>query len=257
MSSTLEMPKIETVILRCLDPRAQGLYYCNVLGMNDFGDGTVGYGALEARLLFVQADRQYVPTTQDLYWKIALAVPNIEMACQQLSERGVNIGTPRQFEDVGYLAHFTDPEGFTIELIEHWFEGQRQQEPINPNIIGGDIHLNLLTLRCNNIESVLEMPEIQKMTPLSIQPVESRGFTLHFFAFTDDVPPSADLYALENRTWLYQRRYTALEIQHVPDSANIITAKQGDAGYAGTVITGVRNPSQNNDLLINAVSLKD
>lgn len=245
------MPKIETIILRCRNPDAQRTFYCDVLGMKDFGDGKIGYdNALEARLLFLPAEYKYTPTDQDLYWKIALAVSNIEMACQQLTERGVNVGTPGQFEDIGYLAHFTDPEGFKIELIEHSFKDQRQDEKTDLSIIGGDIHLNLLTLRSNDIQSILDSPVLQEMTPLSIQPVDRYGFTLHFFAFTDDSPPSTDLYAVENRTWVYQRRYTVLEVQHVHDLENIRTSGQNDAGYEGAVFSGVSNIQSNNPLLI-------
>lgn len=53
------------------------------------------------------------------------------------------------------------------------------------------------------------------MTPLSVQPVQPYGFTLYFYAFTDEVPPNPDLEAVENRTWVYQRPYSVLEIQHV------------------------------------------
>lgn len=245
------MPKIETVLLGSCDPSAQRRFYCDVLGMKDFEDGTVGYSKEEARLSFPKATSGYEPKANDLYWKIALAVPNIELACQQLADRGVAVGPPRQFQQIGYLAHFTDPEGFTIELIEHWFQGRRPDEPVDPDLLGGGAHFNLLTLRAARIEPVIEACAKWGMTPLAIQPVESHGFTLYFFAFTSDVPPSSDLYAVENREWLYQRKYTVLEVQHLHDANAISPPIQGDAGYAGALFSGFPDKIRNDDLLIN------
>ena len=244
------MPKIESLILRSLNPSAQRRYYCDILGMTEFEDGTVGYTDREARLSFVQADRDYAPTPTDLYWKIAIAVPNIELAHHQLTARGVSVGPPRQFEDIGYLAHFTDPEGFTIELIEHWFLGERKEDYADSALLGGGAHLNLLTLRCNSITDIVATFEQWNMTPLSIQPVKEHNFTLHFFAFTDERPPSEDLYAIENRTWLYRRPYTVLEIQHLPSATNIRKPEYGCAGYERIEISGLTNTVQNDDLLI-------
>lgn len=158
---------------------------------------------------------------------------------------------PRQFQDVGFLAHFSDPEGFTIELIEHWFQGNRQAEEIQDDALGGGAHFNLLTLRTADIEMVQKACANWHMTPLSIQPVESRGFTLYFYAFTSDVPPSSDLYAVENREWLYQRKYTVLEVQHIHDAATMAPTPVGSAGYAGTVFSGEAGRIHNAELMIN------
>ncbi len=241
------MPKIEAVILRCLDPQSQREFYCSVLGMTEFPDHSVGYGESEARLHFVPATQGYDPSSNDLYWKIAIAIPNIELASQQLIERGVVVGNPHQFRDIGFLAHFTDPEGFTVELIEHWFEGHRQEEVTDPRLLGGGAHLNLLTLRTGNIERVIETCEGWGMRLLSIQPVVEHGFTLYFYAFTDDCPPSSDLYSVENRPWLYQRRYTVLEIQHVHDAASMNKASKMAGGYAGAVLSDLPEGCSTND----------
>ena len=232
------MSKIESLVLRTCDPEAQCRFYCDILGMDELCDGTVGYGGEEAKIRFLKAEGRYDPKPDDVYWKIALAVPDIELACQQLTARGVDVGKPRQFQDVGFLAHFTDPEGFTIELIEHWFQGNRQAEEIGDDALGGGAHFNLLTLRTADIEMVQKACANWHMTPLSIQPVESHGFTLYFYAFTSDVPPSSDLYAVENREWLYQRKYTVLEVQHIHDATTMALTPVGNAGYAGTEFSG-------------------
>ncbi len=90
------------------------MFYIDILGMVGRDDGTIGYGEKEAGLIFEPADEPYQPSIQDVYWEIALAVPNIELACDQSLSKGVQVGAARQFQDIGYLAHFQDPEGFTI-----------------------------------------------------------------------------------------------------------------------------------------------
>ena len=247
------MPKIETVILRSYRPDQQRRFYSDILGMNCYEDGTVGYGEEEARLSFPQAGSNYVSRPNDLYWKIALAVPNIELACQQLTEFGIEVGPPRQFEDVGYLAHFVDPEGFTIELIEHYFKGNRPDKAGNSNLLGGGAHLNLLTLRTVNIEKVIETCQGWGMKMLCIQPLESYGFTLYFFAFTVDNPPSPDLRAVINREWLYQRRYTILEVQHLHNAESVLQPTDNDAAYAGTIFSGLTIDSDENELVIGLI----
>ncbi len=245
------MSKIETLVLRACDPEAQCRFYRDILGMDELCDETVGYGGEEAKIRFSKAEGPYDPKPDDVYWKIALAVPDIELACRQLTARGVDIGKPRQFQDVGFLAHFSDPEGFTIELIEHWFKGNRQAEEIEDGALGGGAHFNLLTLRTADIAMVQRACASWRMTPLSIQPVESHGFTLHFYAFTSHAPPSPDLYAVENREWLYQRKYTVLEVQHVHAAATMALTPVGNAGYAGTVFSGEAGRIHNRELMIN------
>ena len=56
------------------------------------------------------------------------------------------------------------------------------------------------------------------MKLLSIQQVEAYGFTLYFLAFTDETPPNEDLNSIEIREWLWQRPYTTIELQHIPDA---------------------------------------
>ena len=238
------MPKIETIILRCIDPAAQQKFYVDVLGMTAFDDGSVGYDDPNAHLKFIKSEKPYVGSPQDLYWKIAIALPNIELACKQLRAKGVDIGTPTQFQDIGYLAHFTDPEGFTVELIEHAFEGQRTEIVIDTKRLGGGPHLNLLTLRTDNIHASKMACEDLGMTPLAIQRVQPDRFLLYFYGFTDDTPPAADLTAVENRPWLYQRPYTVLEIQNYLTPTAILPPNVKQAGYGGMAISGLHETDE-------------
>ena len=198
----------------------------------------MSYGPAQAGVTFEKAAQPYQTSARDIYWKIALAVAKIELAHEQLSATGIAVTAPHQFRDIGYLAHFQDPEGFTIELIEHWFQGKRRPAHPDPSRLGGGASLNLLTLRTHDIAPLRKTCLAWGMTPLSVQPVESHGFTLHFFAFTNEIPPSAVPTAVENREWLYQRPYTVLELQEVHGSAPMIATAAKAAGYSGTNVTG-------------------
>ncbi len=230
------MLKIDSLTLRTTRPAALRQFYCDVLGMVDLGDGRVGYHDREAALQFIAAEQPYMPKTSDLYWKIALSVPNIELACEQLQARGIPVTEPRQFRDVGYLAKFTDPEGFVVELIDHWFQGDRPKENYDPARLGGGAHLSLISLRSSDIAEI--EPDILGwgMSKLSVQPVAPYGFTLHFYAFTDEAPPDPNLDAIENRTWVYQRPYTVLEIQHVYELETETLPAENAGGYGGVTI---------------------
>ncbi|MEM8776150.1 MAG: VOC family protein [Pseudomonadota bacterium] len=233
------MPQLENVTLRVSDPSKQRKFYCDVLGMKDQGDGCVGYGGEEASICFLPAAGPYRPDANDLYWKIALSVPNIELAARQLRDKGLEVSGPNQFQDVGYLAKFADPEGFIIELIDHWFEGNRPDQPIDNTRLGGGAHFSLITLRTHDPDHVNAVCNSVGMTALSVQSVADYGFTLYFYAFTNEQPPVADLTSVANREWLYQRPYTALEVQHVHALEGTLTPSEADAGYVGTYLSGV------------------
>ena len=234
------MPKLETLTLRVRDPKAQRRFYCDVFGMSEKGDGRVGYTDEEIALRFVAVEAPYAPQPSDLYWKIALSVANIDLAYTQLQACGAPCSAPTQFRDVGYLAKATDPEGFTIELIDHWFMGDRHTETIKDTRLGGGAHLNLVTLRTANIADIEADILSLGMTPLSVQPVEPHGFTLYFYAFTNEAPPNPDLQAIENRTWVYQRPYTVLEIQHVHALSAETLPVENASGYGGIVIVSAK-----------------
>ena len=230
------MSKLHTLALRVVRPDTQRRFYRSVMGMFTFGNGGLGYSDREMRLIFTQAETPYCPQPSDLYWKIAVSVPNIELAYRQLVSRGAQVSKPHQFRDVGYLAHITDPEGFTVELIEHWFQGDRPRRSVDETLLGGGPHISLLTLRSADIARV--EPDLLKlgMRPLGVQPVEPYGFTRYCYGFTQETPPQPDLTAIENRTWLYRRPYTVLEIQHVHGlDAETHPLKQA-GGFAGATV---------------------
>lgn len=248
------MSKLDTLTLRVSDPDAQRRFYCGVLGMSDRGDGRVGYSDRETALRFVKAGARYVPEPADLYWKIALSVPNVDLAYEQLRRAGVPCTTPAQFRDVGFLAKAVDPEGFTIELIDHWFEGERPGAAHDESRLGGGAHLSLVTLRTPDIAAVEPTILAWGMRPLSVQPVTEYGFTLYFYAFSDEDPPNADLKAIENRVWVYQRPYSVLEIQHVHALDAVNPPSRNGGGYGGISIRAEGAVPACTDLLITGSS---
>ncbi|MEP2029362.1 MAG: VOC family protein [Paracoccaceae bacterium] len=240
------MPKIEKLELGVSDPIEHRDFYCGVMEMKDLGNGCVGYAPEQMGIRFIPAKAPYVYGQTDLYWKIAIAVPDLDLACAQLSAKGIDAATPRQFRDVGYLTKVLAPDGFTIELIQHVFKGETPPRPIDSLRLGGGPTLNLLTLRCHDAAPVISFcTERLGMRPLCVQPVDPFGFTLYFFAFTDELPPDPDLTAIANRSWTYQRPYSVLEVQHVHD-AQMITRRKGDAaGYGGAYVSGVPFDNEN------------
>ena len=246
------MPEIDTLELRVGDPLAQQRFYRDVIGMRNLDRGRIGYDDEEMGIRFLPAQSPYAPGPADLYWKIAIAVPDLGLACNQLVAAGVSVAPPRQFRDVGYLTNFKDPEGFSIELIQHVFEGDVSPCPVDPSRLGGGPCLNLLTLRCHDIDPINRFCLDQLgMRTLSVQPVNPYGFTLYFYAFTDEEPPDADLKAIANRSWTYQRPYTVLEVQHLHDAQAVTGTDAKAAGYGRTVITG-KSFSSNNALGLSA-----
>jgi catechol 2,3-dioxygenase-like lactoylglutathione lyase family enzyme len=79
------MARLKTLTLAVSNPKAQKQFYCDMLGMSDQGKGRVGYNENEVSLMFVDAKKPYTPQRADIYWKITISVPNIELAYYQLS----------------------------------------------------------------------------------------------------------------------------------------------------------------------------
>lgn len=229
-------PKIAAIRLRCQSPEGQARFYRDVLGMRDRDDGTIGYGDQEAGLIFEQAEHPYEPTQNDLYWKIAISVPDLDLAHRQLAAKGIAVDSPRQVLQIAYLAHVHDPEGFTIELLDHRFKGDRPDLDLDSSRLGGGPHLSLLTLRTGDIASSEKACLGWGMKPLMRADIPEFGFNLHFYAFTNEDPPSPDLHAIENRPWTYQRPYTVLELQSV-EGREIAKTREGASGYVGADVS--------------------
>lgn len=159
--------------------------------------------------------------SSDVYWKIGLSLVDVDTARSRLMMQGVDVTSPRQFRDIGYLCHLSDPFGYSIELLQHDFQcnfcSERIQTSLQSNMaLGQQTHVGQITLRVSDIEKTLSFYQSALgMKLLSRQNIPNM-FDLYFLACTDEQPPSDDLNAVEIREWLWRRPYTTLELQHWP-----------------------------------------
>ncbi|WP_371224825.1 VOC family protein [Roseovarius sp. 2305UL8-3] len=236
--------RIAAITFEVANPEAQAAFYQNQLGMtvHDRCDGVrVGYHGDDADLIFRQGTRgiSYCHSRDDRYWKIGITLPNLDLACDRLKRDGVAVSAPHQFQDIGYMAHLTDPEGFQIELLQHTFEGEPRTSEGDPLIpLGGGATVGQVTYRTADISSELKQYRDKLgMRLISLQPVHSYGFDLYFLTLSADQPPEKDIESVTNRPWLWQRPYTLLEFQHFPEGdpdlfVNDLGAVQGEITIA-------------------------
>lgn len=208
--------------LRVADPARLATFYRDVMGMRARPEGSgwrVGFDGPDADLLLLPGGGGYAHDRFQRYWKIGITLPNVDMAADQLRKAGIAVSDPRQFGDIGYMCHLSDPEGFTIELLQHDFEGNRPEGAGDPGApLGGGGAIGQITLRTGDIAAEEATCKAIGMKCLSIQDVSDYGFDLHFYAFTSEHPPNPDLWSVANREWLWKRPYTTLEFQHIADA---------------------------------------
>lgn len=238
--------QLSRVVLRVRSPEKLASFYTGRFGMRARAEGqalVLGFGGDDASIELRQATsgEAYLHRREDRYWKIGITLPNVDIAHAQLCEAGVAVSRPKQFGEIGYMCHLEDTEGFSIELLQHRFEGHRGEGDGDPEVVlGGGARIGQITLRIADLDSALGFYRDRLgMMLLSIQPVMAYGFTLYFLAFTGERPPNPDLEAVENREWIWQRPYTTLELQHFACVAGALTLPDDDEpGFAGLVITG-------------------
>jgi len=215
----------------------------------------------------------YKGEREDLYWKIGLGIADVDAASAALRDAGwTDGGNGSQFEDIGYVKHIADPQGFTIELLQTTFENavagfekthgseRRTQERstfgVGSGLLGQTIPpvVGQVTLRVQDQQASIRFYEKLGMELISIQPVDKYGFTLYFLApkqymqlvdgrFENGAiakPPvvsasgeGPDLYAVANREWVWQLPFTTLELQHRHGVS--AAPRQADADAAGFV----------------------
>ena len=229
-------------------PDSLARFYVKRMGMTASRNGDAIFLAYDDRgagieLRAARAGSSYVHADADRYWKIGITLPNIDTAYAQLRAAGVRTSRPRQFVDIGYMCHLSDPEGFQIELLQHDFAHNRPAGIGDPNKpLGGGAQIGQITLRVADIDAALSVYRDQLgMRLLSIQPLPQFGFTLYFLALTDETPPVAELEAVKNREWLWKRPYTTLELQHMHNADGPFRLPPtGEAGFASIALSGSR-----------------
>ncbi|WP_170329514.1 VOC family protein [Ruegeria arenilitoris] len=210
--------RLSALLLRVADPERLSAFYADTLGMTGRAQGAnrrVGYGGQDADLLLMPGGGGYTQDSGQRYWKIGITVPDVDLAAAYLRQNGVEVTDPKQFLDIGYMCHLKDPEGFVIELLQHDFKGNRPANVADPAAPFANACIGQVTLRTGDIAAEDAFCRAQGMRLLSVQEVDPYGFDLHFYAFTDEVPPNPDLWSVENREWLWKRPYTTLEFQHL------------------------------------------
>jgi len=232
--------RLSALQLRVADPDALSGFYRDSLGLSVQVDGAarrVGYHGEDADLLLLPGGGGYTHDQGQRYWKIGITLPDVDLAADYLQERDVPVSAPRQFLDIGYMCHLSDPEGFTIELLQHDFEGNRPENAADPANPFAQARIGQITLRTGDITAEDAFCRAQGMRLLSMQDVGDYGFDLHFYAFTDDALPNPDPWAVENREWLWKRPCTTLEFQHVAGAQFVPTPD-----FRGLLYEGLEAP---------------
>ena len=116
--------RIAALRLRVADPARLADFYRVNLGMVVRAEGDarrVGYPGPSADLLLLPGGGRYAHDRGQRYWKIGITLPDLDQAAEWLRRAGINVSRPAQFRDIGYMCHLSDPEGFSIELLQHDF----------------------------------------------------------------------------------------------------------------------------------------
>ena len=171
----------------------------------------------------------------DGYWKIGITLPDVLLAKRALEEKGEQVTEASQFLNVGFLCHLKDPDGYSIELLQHHFADHHQSYRSDPNLpLRTPPTLGQITLRIRDPEPSLKFyTHFLGMRLLSRQVIAPFRFTLYFLAFTSEAPPEMDVDAIANREWLWQRPYTVLELQHIwgTEQADFAYRTNGGTGF--------------------------
>ena len=182
----------------------------------------------------------------NVYWKIGITVFDVDYALQALQSKQVNTSAASQFEDIGYVCHLKDPNGFSIELLQHDFEktfkakikSSGKRPPRDDFPLGYPGCIGQITLHASNIEQTSRFyGDLLGMKLLSIQELPQYGFTLYFFAWTNENPPISDVKdSTVNREWLWRRPYTTLEIRHFSGQNRVLPFRdlqENEIGFEG------------------------
>jgi catechol 2,3-dioxygenase-like lactoylglutathione lyase family enzyme len=172
----------------------------------------------------------------DGYWKIGITVPDVDAACAHLRAAGIEVEDPAQFEDIAYLSHLRDPDGYAIELLQKPVALRASAVATGAGPFA-EATLAHVTLRVRDPEQSLAFYRGELgMHLLSRQQIRRYEFTLYFLTFGDEAAPHAYAEPARHREWLWGRGYTVLELQHhYADGAEAVGADPA-SGYLGITV---------------------
>lgn len=180
------------------------------------------------------------------YWKMSISIKDVDIARNKLLEKDIEVSTAFQVPNVAYLCHFFDPDGYALELIQHEFEQNHIKEKENKNYtLGNKAIFSLITYRVKDINKSLDFyKNTLDMELFSKMKVHQRGFELYFLGYSQETLPNKDIEAIENRTWLWQRDFTMIELQYILD-----IKKDTDFTYDVSKSTGFKQIAISNSKL--------
>jgi len=189
-----------------------------------------------------EEERQpYKSSKDDIYWKVGVSTRDVDEAAGRLRTMGLNVANGTRVPNVGYVSHLRDPDGFTIELLQHDFQANFVPSPASSSLpLGFPLALGQVTLRVSNADASLRFyQDILGMKLLLRLPVKCHDgarSVLYFLAWTDAQPPNPDVNAVENAEWLWRQPFTTIELQHMvspPLQAGFQEIPTGGAGFLG------------------------
>ncbi|WP_028110034.1 VOC family protein [Ferrimonas futtsuensis] len=246
--------KIAEHRLRVSNLKRSMTFYHNLLGMElvsleSDGGGqcvTLSYGPEQASLVLLEDKVPLAvaiqPNPAEGYWKFSLAVDSVPGAVRALRRMGVATGDPFEVPQVATLCHFTDPDGYCIELVQRTLgagdqlQGEPGFERFAPSMLLSTVRIKEPGL------SLAFYQQAMGMRLLSRQPVPERNMTLYFLGYDDAALPEPELEAVANREWLWQRPYTLLELQHIQGTESLPGFRYHNGperGFVGLGVTGL------------------
>eukprot|EP00929_Paragymnodinium_shiwhaense_P003442 TRINITY_DN103973_c0_g1_i1.p1 TRINITY_DN103973_c0_g1~~TRINITY_DN103973_c0_g1_i1.p1 ORF type:complete len:297 (+),score=89.69 TRINITY_DN103973_c0_g1_i1:46-936(+) len=243
VGSTCTLPKLSELRLRVRDVDSTAAWYEKIGFTRDvLEDGATalrspGSGSCCLVLLPVAAsaaDPAKPEGAKPAFVWVGLGLfTDVDASAASLKEVGVEVRIQGQFEDVGYVAHMSDNNGVTLELLQTVFAANFMPAPekLPANVLKANAIIAQAKFNIVDVDKNLHFyTKLLGMKLLSRQRVRF-GFTLFFLAHTEEKPPSDDPDAVENREWLWQRDFAQVELQHWDTVKELWLPAEGEPGF--------------------------
>lgn len=234
--------------LQISDPKTSLYFYQNILGMkllnciktkNKTQYFLTFNHNVEASLVLVYMPNipfevATQPSKTEGYWKISIAVSQLEEVREILIRNEVTIGQCFEVPNLAYLCHLTDPDGYCIELIQQTLKVNTPKiDGINHHMLDFNPTFNLCTLRVKNIQKSLPFYNSLGFELIYTYQSKERAMSLYFLIAKNDekFKQACSLTGVEQAMW--QHSSTILELQQFDN-----TAQASDFSYNTNTNTG-------------------